>query len=69
MLANYVSGDLALGHDLEIGVELLSDVRILSFDELESNDKLTFYPITIRKRLRRDLKLPPTKALYLGHAA
>jgi ADP-ribose pyrophosphatase YjhB (NUDIX family) len=67
VVAQYITGEMALGHDPELGIQLLSDVGILSYDDLEHNQDLTFYPIVLRKRLRRDLQSPPTKALYLGH--
>ena len=67
MLANLISGDLALGHDPDKNEQFLSGVGIVSFDQLKNDEALTFYPIGIRKRLRRDLELPPTGALYLGH--
>lgn len=67
-LAKIESGTLSLGHDPDSldGNQILSDIRTISFDELENDDSLTFYPIFMRKRLRQDLAHPPTKALYLG---
>jgi len=44
----------------------LTDIRVIPFGELETDETLTFYPEFMRKRLRADLENPPTKALYLG---
>ena len=66
LLAEYISGKLKIGYDPEPEAIPLSDVRVLSFDELENNKDLTFYPIGLRKRIRNDLKTPPAKALYIG---
>lgn len=68
VLANIASGIFSLGYDPEADKEsqILSDIRVISFDELENNHELTCYPVFMRKRLRQDLKLPPTTALYVG---
>ena len=68
ILANIESGILSLGNDPELNADsqILSETRMISFDELENDDALTFYPIFMRKRLRTDLKTPPTKSLYIG---
>lgn len=66
LLAEYLSGTLKIGYDPEPGAIPFTNVRVLSFDEIENNKELTFYPIGLRKRLRRDLKTPPTKAVYIG---
>lgn len=68
VLANIDSGIFSLGYDPEADKEsqILSDIRVISFDELENNDELICYPVFMRKRLRQDLKLPPTTALYVG---
>jgi 8-oxo-dGTP diphosphatase len=63
MLAEYLSGEIQVGKD----DKHLVDARIISWDALESDENLTFYPIALRKRLRRDIAMPPTTALYLGH--
>jgi len=67
-LAKIESGTLSLGHDPDSrdGTQILEGIRTISFDELEDDDSLTFYPIFMRKRLRTDLEHPPTTALYLG---
>lgn len=67
-LATIESGTVSLGHDPDSrdGTQILSGLRTISFDELENNDDLTFYPIFLRKRIQDDLRHPPTKALYLG---
>ncbi len=66
LLAEYVSGKLAIGYDPELDAMPFTSVRVLSFDEIENNKELTFYPIGLRKRIHKDLKKPPTKALYIG---
>ncbi|MEO1290449.1 MAG: NUDIX hydrolase [Chloroflexota bacterium] len=67
-LAQIESGTPSLGYDPETSSEnqILTDIRVISFDELEQNESLTFYPIFMRQRLQRDLQHPPTKALYVG---
>jgi 8-oxo-dGTP diphosphatase len=67
MMAHLISGELHLGHDPDKSEQFLSGVGTVSFEQLENDESLMFYPIGIRKRLRRDLEVPPTKALYLGH--
>lgn len=68
VLGNIESGTFSLGHDPEANEhsQILSDIRVISFDELEHDASLTCYPIFIRKRLQQDLQTPPTKALYVG---
>lgn len=67
-VAKIESGTLALGHDPDSpdDKQILSDIRTISFDELENDDNLTFYPIFLRKKLRKDIEQPPTTALYVG---
>lgn len=67
-LATIEAGDLSLGHDPEVPdfMQILTDIRVISFDDLKHDDTLTFYPEFMRKRLSLDLENPPSKALYLG---
>lgn len=67
-LAKIKSGTISLGHDPDSpdGTQILKDIRVISFDELQNDDNLTFYPVFMRKRIQRDLEHPPTKALYVG---
>jgi 8-oxo-dGTP diphosphatase len=67
MVAKLISGELTLGLDPDKDEQFLSGAGIISFDQLENDETVTFYPIGIRRRLRRDLELPPTGALYLGN--
>ena len=68
VLANIVDGTPQVGHDPEAptDMQIITDVRVLTFDELENDDDLVFYPIFMRKRIRQDLQTPPTTALYVG---
>ncbi|MEL6527365.1 MAG: NUDIX hydrolase [Chloroflexota bacterium] len=68
VLARIVDGTFALGSDPEIDDvhQILTDIRVLTWDELANDDDLTFYPIFMRKRLQRDIQTPPTTALYMG---
>lgn len=67
-LGKIESGTLSAGYDPDSsdGFQIIEDARVISFDELENNDDLTFYPIFARKRLRNDLENPPSTALYVG---
>jgi 8-oxo-dGTP pyrophosphatase MutT (NUDIX family) len=47
----------------------LEDVGVLSFERIESDDDLTFYPVAIRQRLREDIQNQPDNAVYLGKRA
>ena len=62
MLADYISGTLKVGNDKH-----LIGADIITWDKLENDESLIFYPIALRKRLRRDIAIPPSTALYLGH--
>jgi len=66
LLAEHVSGKLIVGYDPEPDAMPLTDVRIISFDELENRTDLIFYPIGLRKQFRSDLKKQPEKAVYIG---
>ncbi len=66
ILAYRVGGQLQVGHDPEPDARPIDDVGVLSFERLEHDNDLTFYPVTIRQRLRRDIQAPPTTAIYLG---
>jgi 8-oxo-dGTP diphosphatase len=66
MLAEHLSGEITVGTDPEMDKHLVA-AGIIAFDSLENDESLTFYPVAIRKRLRRDIAMPPTTALYLGH--
>jgi 8-oxo-dGTP diphosphatase len=66
MLAEHLSGSLQIGTNPELDKHLIGG-KILSWDSLENDESLIFYPIALRKRLRRDIASPPTTALYLGH--
>lgn len=63
MLAEHLAGEIRVG----TGDKYLVDAGIISWDALENDEHLTFYPIALRKRLRRDIATAPTTALYLGH--
>ncbi len=67
-IATIESGNLSLGYDPEVpdSIQILTDIRVIPFNELETDETLIFYPEYMRKRLRADLENPPTKALYLG---
>lgn len=66
--ANIDSGIFSLGYDPETDEQsqILNDIRVISFDELENDNDLICYPVFMRKRLQQDLKIPPTTALYVG---
>jgi 8-oxo-dGTP diphosphatase len=66
MLAEHLSGEIRVGTDAEKDKHLVG-AGILSWDMLENDESLIFYPIALRKRLRRDIAISPTTALYLGH--
>jgi 8-oxo-dGTP pyrophosphatase MutT (NUDIX family) len=66
MLAEYLSGSIQVGTDPELDRHLIA-AAIISWERLKQDESLIFYPIVLRKRLRRDIAIPPTTALYLGH--
>jgi 8-oxo-dGTP pyrophosphatase MutT (NUDIX family) len=66
ILAHHAGGQLQVGHDPEPDAPPIDDVGILSFDRLENDSDLTFYPVTVRQRLRHDMQAPPTSAIYIG---
>lgn len=66
MQADYLSGNLQVGTDSELDKHLIG-TGIISWERLENDESIIFYPIAIRRRLRRDILMPPTTALYLGH--
>ncbi|MEL6402735.1 MAG: NUDIX hydrolase [Chloroflexota bacterium] len=70
VLAHITAGTFALGSDPEADEahQVLTDIRVLTWDALANDDNLTFYPIFVRKRLQRDIQKPPTTALYVGTA-
>lgn len=68
ILATHLSGELAIGHDPEPDREPITDVKILSFNAIEEDRSMIFYPQTIRRQLRHDLTIPPATALYIGAA-
>jgi 8-oxo-dGTP pyrophosphatase MutT (NUDIX family) len=68
MLGERIEGDPAYRDNPHDDAHL-EDVGVLSFDTIETDDSLTFYPVAIRQRLRDDIASPPDEAIYLGSKA
>lgn len=66
LLGTYLAGELARGYDPELDTIQFDAVDAIPLERIENDPGLTFYPSTLRKRLRYDLHNPPTTALYWG---